>query len=81
MQPPLCTRLAAFTDTSSFTGKVTQIIQFGSANNTLARYYDLLQTRAVYRESSFYANAVGNTADGEHFADTGTTPGDYYAFK
>ena len=81
MQPPLCTRLAAFTDTSSFTGKVTQIIQFRSANNTLARYYNLLQTRAVYRERSFYAYTVGDTADGEHFADTGTTPGDYDAFK
>ena len=81
MQPPLCTRLAAFTDTSSFTGEVTQIIQFRPANNTLARDYDLLQTRAVYRESSFYAYAVGNTADGEHFADTGTAPGNDYAFK
>ena len=81
MQPPLCTTLAAFTDTSSFTGKVAQIIQFCPADNTPARYHDLIQTRAVYREGSFHAYTVGNTADGKHFADTGTAPGNDDAFK
>lgn len=41
---------------------------------------DFLNTRAVNRESSFYANAV-STTNGEVFTNAGATAGNYNAFK
>ena len=73
--------LSAFADTCCFTGKVTQIVEFCTANNTATCNFDFFDSGAVQRESSFYAYTVGNTAYGKGFTNTAAAACDYNAFK
>ena len=74
-------KLAFFADTSSLTSQVTQIVQFCTTNDTTTSNYDLVDTRAMNREGSFNANAVGNTTNGEVFTYARAAAGNYNAFK
>lgn len=74
-------RLAAFSDTSSFTGEFTQIVQFCSPYDTSVRNDDFFNSRGMYRERSFYADAGSNTTNGEHFTYAGAITGNADTFK
>ena len=74
-------KLAFFADTSCFTSQVTQIVQFCTTNDTTTSYNNLVDTRAVNRESSFNANAVRNTTNGEVLTYAGAAAGNYNAFE
>lgn len=77
----LANELPTFADTGSFACKAAQVIQFCTANNAAARYFDFSQTRGVYQEGTFYAYTVGNTTYCEGFADTAVVTADNDAFK
>ncbi len=59
--------LFSFFDTSSFAGESAQIEELCTANDAAASYFDLFQTWRMNEEGSFYADAVGNTTNGEGF--------------
>ena len=73
--------LSAFADTSCFTGEVTQIVEFCTANYATACNFDFFDSGAVQRESSFNAYAIGYTAYGKGFTDTAAAAGNNNAFK
>lgn len=73
--------LSAFADTSCFTGKVTQIVKFCTANNTAACNFDFINSGAVQRESSFYAYTVRYTAYSKGFTNTAAAARNNNAFK
>ena len=62
--------LFSFFDTSSFTRKVAQIIEFCTTDNTLAENVDLLDAREMYREHTLNADTVGDAANRERLTDT-----------
>ena len=77
----LANSLSAFADTGSFAGKTAEIVQFCTANDTVANDFDFSQARGMYQESTFNTDAIGNAADSESFADTAVLTADNDTFK
>ena len=71
----------ALADLRGFTGEVTQVEELGAAHNTVANELNATDARAVVRESSFHADAVRDTTDGESFAGTAATATNNQTFK
>ena len=63
-------------DLSSLTDAVTQIVELCAANND-----NVLHVRGMQREYTLHAYAVGNTANREGLAYTGTLAGNNCAFE
>ena len=77
----LAWELPTFANTGSFACQTAEVVQFCTANDTAANDFDFSQTRGMYQESTFYAYAIGNAANGEGFADTAVLTADDDAFK
>ena len=77
----LANSLSAFADTGSFAGKTAEIVQFCTANDTVANDFDFSLARGMYQESTFNTDAIGNAADSVSFADTAVLTADNDTFK
>ena len=73
--------LFSFFDSGSFAGETTQVEEFCTTNDTVALYFDLFQTWGMNEECSFYADAVGNTTNGEGFSYAGISSSNDNAFE
>ncbi len=70
-----------FFDASRLAREFAQVIKFGATDCTAANDFDFVDTRRMHGENSFDADAVGNSADGEHFAHAAALTTDNHAFK
>src|SRR6476659_156443 len=61
--------VALFLDLRSLTTQVTHVVKLGAAHVTLGDELDLVDDRGVHREGTLHADAEGDLADGEGFAD------------
>lgn len=68
-------------DLSSLTDAVTQIVELCTANTALTNNDNVLYVRGMQREYTLHAYAVGNTANREGLAYTGTLAGNNCAFE
>ena len=60
---------------------ITQIVQLGAANFTVADQFNVIHTGRVDRESTFNTNAIGYTANSESFTDAAVAFGNNSAFE
>ena len=68
-------------NTRRFTGELAQVVKFGTTNRTAANDFNFLDAGRMYREHALNADAVRNSADGEHFAHAATLTTNDDAFK
>src|SRR5690606_33430529 len=68
-------------DTSSFTGQVAQVVQFGAANITTTLQFYTVDQRRVSLEYTLNTFAVGDLANGESRVQTAVTLGNHDAFE
>ena len=74
-------KVSALFDTRRLTAELTEIVELRAADAALARYFDLVDRRAVDGEDSFHADAVRHLADDEVLAEPAVLAADDYAFK
>ena len=77
----LFVRIDTLADLRGFAAAVTQVVQFRSTDDAVTEHLDAADARAVVRERTLNADAVGHTADGKALADPAALDLDHDAFK
>ena len=67
----------AFLDAGFLAGQIAQIVELGAANLAVALDFDLVDVRAVEREDTLDAFAIGDAAHGDGFGVAGSLAGNH----
>lgn len=70
-----------FFDSSSLTGQIAQVVEFGAADVTVALNFDAGNQRRIELECTFHTFTAGNLTNGESRVQTAVANGDDNAFE